>query len=153
MVGFVVGGLLARRLLSKRKGRRFVLLLEGAWAAVALLLPLVMRAAGRMPGPAVDALFALLVCGLGALAGLELPLLGAMLLEKLRPERAAGLLDASDHAGACAGALITTVVFVPALGLGGTCFALGFLKLATLAGYATATLSRGAGAGSSSEME
>ncbi len=135
MIGFVAGGLLMRKLLSKRRGRGLVLALEGAWAALALALPAVIGPAGRLPGPAIDALFALLVCGLGVLGGLELPLLGSVLLQRLAPERAAGLLDASDHIGACAGALITTVVLIPALGLGGTCLAVSLLKLATFLGY------------------
>jgi len=42
---------------------------------------------------------------------------------------AAGKLDAADHLGACAGALLTGVIWLPGLGRGPTCFLLASLAL------------------------
>ena len=66
----------------------------------------------------------------GVLGGLVFPLAAAVALrEQASTERVAGAVDAADHIGACAGALVTGVVLVPVLGISGTCLVVATMKV------------------------
>ena len=150
MFGLVLGSLAANRHLRRtaalgrpRPGLRAILALDLASAAFAaalvLVLALVRGAAGDWP---VQAATFLLVTVSGILGGLVFPLAASVALrDKATPGRAAGAIDAADHAGASAGALVTGVVLVPVLGISGTCLVLAALKAASalLVGAAAAT--------------
>ena len=66
----------------------------------------------------------------GALVGAQFPLANALWPggRSSRP----GLLYACDLAGAFAGAIVVSVVLVPALGILGTCLLVAFLKVVSL---------------------
>ncbi|MFO8015261.1 MAG: fused MFS/spermidine synthase [Phycisphaerae bacterium] len=76
----------------------------------------------------------------GVLGGLVFPLAAAVSLREKgsRTGRAAGAIDAADHVGGCAGALVTGTVLVPVLGLAGACLTVAAMKAlsAGLAGAA-----------------
>ncbi len=170
MVGLVIGvfmaGLVAgsywmtRRLRRtraeprRRPGLGTVLALDVAVAvfAAGLVIILALLRTAAADWPVQVATFALVAVA-GMLGGLVFPLAAAVFVRD-RPEtgRAAGAIDAADHVGACAGALVTGVVLVPVLGVSGTCLVVASLKVAsglfvacarlTSAGPRTAALGR-----------
>ncbi|MFB0519331.1 MAG: hypothetical protein ACETWC_08625, partial [Acidobacteriota bacterium] len=78
--------------------------------------------------------FMLLLLAVGALTGAEFPLAARLHLTDSRlVGYTAGILDSADHLGACAGALLTGVIFVPLLGVKVTCLLLVATKVVSLA--------------------
>ena len=83
--------------------------------------------------------FMLLLLAAGILTGGEFPLAAKLHLTESRlVGYTAGILDSSDHLGACGGALLTGVIFVPLLGVKETCLLLVATKVISLAFLATA---------------
>ena len=83
--------------------------------------------------------FMLLLLVAGILTGGEFPLAAKLhLTESKLVGYTAGILDSADHLGACAGALLTGVIFVPLLGVMETCLILLATKVISLAFLATA---------------
>ena len=165
MAGFAAGSLGAKRFAGRsgRPGRsgppdvrttrpwRAVLAVDVAGMLVVLLsLGLVPLKIMRLPVLG-NGLFALLLLLAGAVAGLELPLLARVLSSSAgsdaSPEtvaRAAGTIDAADHAGAFAGALLAGTLLVPAFGIPGALVALAALRCASLAALGARALRGGA---------
>lgn len=150
MAGFAGGSFAAERL--ARRGA-----VPGKWALAAdaagvivILLSLGLLRTNAMGMPLVgSALFALLLALAGAAVGLELPLLARWIAPGADPAtspeataRAAGAIDAADHAGAFAGALLAGTLLVPALGIPGALVALACLRLASLAALGVRALRR-----------
>ncbi|MGB2997956.1 MAG: hypothetical protein WBC59_04880 [Phycisphaerae bacterium] len=143
MFGLVVGSWLMNRRLRSAAGRerpgersrapglRTVLALDLAVTvfAAALVLVLAVLRASVADWPVQVATFALVGIS-GVLGGLVFPLAAAVALrEQASTERVAGAIDAADHVGACAGALVTGVVLVPVLGISGTCLVVATMKV------------------------
>lgn len=69
----------------------------------------------------------------GVLTGLEFPLVNKILLQTKRDIAvSAGATDGADHVGAFFGAILTGVIFLPLLGVFGTCLVLAALNMAGL---------------------
>ena len=134
MVGSIVGSLWMSRRVGriKRKARGLGLVaLLGAAASllVAASLPLLQRLTGVAADVAAQTVIPLLTGIIGVIVGMQFPLGSALLLpdddSSEAAARAGGVAYASDLFGAAAGALVTTVVLLPAAGIVGTCLAAG----------------------------
>jgi len=134
MVGTASGGATMNRLLSRgleqgKMGHRGVFVsLQGVIFVYALLLPLLLPAVNALPFP--DLLFPLLALLAGFLGGMEFPL--AVHLTKGSVGRVGGLIYGTDLVGACFGALLTSVLLTPILGIPQTCYALAMSALVGL---------------------
>jgi spermidine synthase len=151
MAGFAGGSFGARRL-AGWGGRPWRAVLAADVAGVlVILLALGLVPVGAMRWPVLgSALFALLLLLTGAVAGLELPLLARVLSADVgdgstpgNVARAAGTVDAADHAGAFLGALLAGTLLVPAFGIPGALVALAALRCASLAALGASALRKG----------
>jgi len=137
MFGLVAGSHLANRRLraSDGAGRRppglgslVALDLALVTFASALVLILAGLRSSSADWPVQAATFGLVAVA-GLLGGLVFPVAAAVRLAQHEPlQRAAGTIDAADHLGACAGAIVTGVALVPVLGITGTCLAVAAMK-------------------------
>ena len=129
MFGLVAGSFLANRRLGRvgvargdRPGLRSLVALDLAVTVFAAGLVLILAAlrASSADWPVQLATFGLVAVA-GVLGGLVFPLAAAVRLgDDPGIARAASVIDAADHVGACAGALVTGVALVPVLGISGT---------------------------------
>jgi spermidine synthase len=135
MAGLAAGAYLGRRMLTRRPGRGAIvaeiaaLLMVGATGpvlALAIDLPWIIAAwsgvAGAITGAAFPALLALAAEGRGG-----------------DERRAAARIEAADHLGAALGALITSLIWLPAYGIVATCLLLAAFKAASLGGLLLGT--------------
>ena len=151
MFGLVLGSLAMNRRLGRLRaagrpgpGLATVAALDAAVAVFAMGLlvgvGLLRRWSADVPVQVVT--FALVGVS-GVLGGLVFPLAAAVSLREKgsRTGRAAGAIDAADHVGGCAGALVTGTVLVPILGLAGACLTVVAMKAlsAALAGLSSRT--------------
>ena len=123
-------------------GLRTILALDlaGAVFAAALVLALAALRTSAADWPVQAATFGLVVVS-GVLGGLVFPLAAGVAVGDRTPTgRAAGAIDAADHAGACLGALVTGVALVPVLGASGTCLVVAALKTMSALLVGTAAL-------------
>jgi spermidine synthase len=132
MAGLACGGFASNGLL-KRPGRPWTAWLSGVaflLAAYAAIVPWVLhRAAGA--GVHSEYVFMALVFLTGAVTGMEFPLASRIYLRDASGVgRAAARVNGFDHFGACAGSLLTGVVFVPLIGIVATCIFLAALNSA-----------------------
>ncbi|MGA9347584.1 MAG: hypothetical protein WBW48_02105 [Anaerolineae bacterium] len=123
------------------EGKPLLLRLEGAIAACWLLFPVVLAILyAQADRPGVSAAVGPILLALNALAGflvgLEFPLASKMYLRASVSETA-GILYASDLLGAFLGALLVSVMLLPALGVLETCLLVAVLKLGSLLLVAT----------------
>jgi predicted membrane-bound spermidine synthase len=105
-------------------GRRLLVFLAMAIAGFALLLPLVLPLLGAMGGTTaslflVKGVIALLTFLLAALVGMQFPL--ANRLEFDGTVAGVSRLYTADLIGACLGALLTSTLLLPLMGLAGVC--------------------------------
>ncbi len=134
MVGTASGAAITNRLVSRSLGQRRIghrplfVSLQGAIFVYALSLPILMLTSKALPVP--DLLFPLLALGAGFLGGMEFPL--AVQLTKGSVSRVAGLIYGTDLAGSCFGALLSSTLLIPILGIPQTCLALALLAIAGL---------------------
>ncbi len=115
---------------------RRLIWLVAALGAYAMALAGALRALHAAPPAEVWTLGALLALNAlgGALVGALFPLASVLLVARgAAPERAAGQLYAADLAGAFLGALLGAALFLPGLGVWGTCWLLALWQLGSLA--------------------
>jgi len=149
MFGLVIGSFAANRLLKRigtSSGRassagspiamlRRLIVLDSLMALLAAGVPLVLAQLAGLRGPAaaiglVEPVVFGLVLLAGVVGGAAFPLAGQVYLQQAAGiGRAAGAVEAADHAGACAGALVTGVALVPVLGLASACLLIASIKL------------------------
>ncbi len=144
MFGLVVGSLIMNQaLLSFARRRPGPAGREGGgpglWAVVgldggimvfaAVLVPVLALLRGSAADWPVQVVIYLLVCVSGVLGGVIFPLASSVWLrDEVDTARAAGAVSAADHLGGSVGALVTGVVLVPVLGIGGTCIIIAMMK-------------------------
>ncbi len=148
MAGLVIGSAWMSR--GKEPDSRSLwtrlIVVDAAVALLAMSIPLVLPALGRVQsGPwsfvLVECVISILVVSTGILGGAAFAAAGGLQLAAGgRAGRAAGTVVAADHAGACAGALLTGILLVPVYGTVTTAVLLGGLKLASAAGTTVAFL-------------
>jgi spermidine synthase len=135
MAGAASGGTAANVLLSRLsqqsrlRPKSLFLLLQAVITVFALSLPPVLGATEAWCFP--DLLFPLLAFLAGSLGGMEFPL--AAYLTKGAVGKVAGLVYGADLAGACFGAILSSVFLIPLLGIPQTCYAVAMLALTGLA--------------------
>ncbi|MFB0545911.1 MAG: hypothetical protein ACETWB_03280, partial [Anaerolineae bacterium] len=134
MVGTALGGSAMNRLIAHPpdflpRGRRLLATVQAVIVLYAALLPMILR--GIAGWLFLDVVFLVLVSLAGMLGGMEFPL--AVKLVKGEVGRVAGLIYGADLAGACLGAILASVLFIPVLGIPQTCYAVALLSVAGLA--------------------
>lgn len=142
MFGSALGGLLMVRLLRSEVGGRWLFAgTELSLAGFALLLPPAMGYLGGDSGAWLDegwlrAAFVALSLAGGSLVGAQFPLASRLHLGGgSAPGATAGTLNAADLIGGWCGGMLGGVILLPVVGLGGTCLAVVFLKLGSLAAF------------------
>jgi spermidine synthase len=122
MLGLITGGTTSHRLvhrpgMGKRRKMNLLRILLALTALTAALLPLGVMASVRYELAAPVILLSL-VAWAGVLTGFGFPLAVSLYQRPGEPvARAAGVLDASDHAGAMCGAVLTATVWLPLWGV------------------------------------
>ena len=67
------------------------------------------------------------------MTGLEFPLVNKLFMQSNKDMAvSAGVTDSADHIGAFLGAILTGVIFLPLLGVFGTCLILAALNISSL---------------------
>lgn len=86
-----------------------------------------------LPAMVVQILFLLLISGIGFIGGYQFPLANHLIFHRQeRIERVGGRLYAADLSGSVIGALVTSTLLVPILGLGYTCVIFSLINLGVL---------------------
>lgn len=143
MGGLVIGcGIAARRSRRIAEGGRLsrylwqrMIALDVLLAALAFAVPVILPAFGAIQGTRVAFVLvewgvSILVALTGMLGGATFALAGGLRLAATgRAATAAGSVIGADHAGACAGALLTGVLLVPVFGTTAAAFFLAGIKL------------------------
>jgi len=128
MAGLTLGAAVTDRLVDRRLlpggPRRVFLAAQVGLVVYAVILPALLR----MGLPAPELAFPVLALVAGALGGAEFPL--AVALTRGTPGRVAGRLYGADLVGGCLGAVVTSTLLIPVLGLPVTCYAVAALCLA-----------------------
>lgn len=135
MLGLAVGGACMNLALPRvRDGAKALIGLQAGLMVYAFALPgLIAGIASLLDASAAVAqvAFMALVALAGMIAGAQFPLVAKLYLDRSSgTAAAAGLVDAGDHFGACAGALVSGTVLMPILGMVATCTAVGTLNIA-----------------------
>jgi hypothetical protein len=142
MLGLAVGGWILAGAAEKPAGavRLRLLGVAACGAGFALVVPVALTGLGRIStgSPLVPALgHAALLLGAGAVTGALFPAAaGALLSARRTVTDTAGTLEWADHIGASIAALVSSIVFVPVLGLSGTGWLLLGLQFLALLGLA-----------------
>ena len=146
MAGLVVGCEAVRRRSSPTpdagtctRAWRTLIAVDLLLAALALAIPLVLPGMSgpsgeRMGATGAEAVTSALMAAAGAIGGAAFALAGLVQVELSKEVGpAAGRIIGADHAGACAGALLTGIVLVPVFGIPTTAGLLVAVKLASAA--------------------
>ena len=131
MLGLAAAGFAFRSAATatREEARSRLLTAAGISLGFAIVAGPALRGIGALPFGA-GAAFAGLLLLAGAATGAVFPVAaGALLAGGRSASRAAGGVEAADHAGAAVAALVTSVLLVPVLGIAGTCAALAVLQL------------------------
>jgi len=139
MVGLALGGYFANYFIRKMKLKwlHILMLFEGIVSFYAFLAPFIIYMLSFYSVVAEGALI-LLVGVTGMLTGFEFPLANKILVDRNRNiALSAAVTDGADHIGAFLGAILTGVLFLPLLGLFGTCFILTMINTLSLILLAT----------------
>jgi spermidine synthase len=146
MAGLVIGS----AWMGRRTGRDTrslwtrLIAIDIALAILATAVPLLLPALGRTQIWSfilVEWVISVLVVSTGILGGAAFAVTGGLQLAAVgRAGRAAGVVVAADHAGACAGALLTGILLVPVYGTVTTALLLSALKLVSASGLAIAAM-------------
>jgi spermidine synthase len=128
MIGLALGGLfMTLKARSVRNGRALYLKLQAAMCIYPVFLAVFILAVSRVseakPLPqAVQTAFAFLPILAGFLGGIQFPLAAHILLGgEITPGRTAGYLYGVDLLGSCLGAVLSSAILIPVIGLLGTC--------------------------------
>ena len=144
MAGLAAGGFCMNTVMGKlRKDTLILAKIELAICSYAAFFGLVAVLCQRAISPlVVEVALPILNFGAGALVGLEFPLANKIYMKTDTLSRSASALYASDLFGACLGAVVVGIFFVPLLGILGTAIALALLKLCSFIALASKAASR-----------
>ncbi|KAA0244219.1 MAG: hypothetical protein DYG83_08120 [Candidatus Brocadia sp. AMX2] len=119
-----------------------LMIFEGVIGFYALLLPFLIHALSFYSAAAeVGLIFFIGIAGI--LTGLEFPLVNKIFIQQNKDIAiSAGATNGADHIGAFLGAILTGVIFLPLLGVFGTCLILATLNIASLILIAFSVLCR-----------
>ena len=86
-----------------------------------------------LPALPIQIIFLLLIVGAGFIGGYQFPLANHLIFQgQQRIERVGGMLYASDLFGSVVGALITSTLLIPIVGLGNTCLVFSLVNFGVL---------------------
>lgn len=131
MAGLSLGGWFMSR--KVEEGRGWEKLLKVEWGLVLLWFsfPLILEALYHWGGEAtIPLLLALNALG-GFMVGLEFPLASRIYSEEHRLSETAGIMYGMDLVGAFLGSVLFSVALLPSLGLAGSCWLVGILKVSS----------------------
>jgi len=133
MIGLMLGSWISlRNIAAGRFGISDFIFFQIIGVAFPLIIWITFLGLARitLPSVAVQAVFLVLIAGVGIIAGYQFPLANRLLFHpEQRIERVGGTLYAADLFGSVAGVLITSIVLVPILGLGYTALLFSLLNL------------------------
>ena len=135
MVGLAFGGYITNRIIQKSnlKWVNLLMVFEGAIGFYALVLPFIIYVLSFYSIAAEVGLTCFIGIA-GVLTGLEFPLVNKLFMQSNKDMAvSAGVTDGADHIGAFLGAILTGVIFLPLLGVFGTCLILATLNMLSLA--------------------
>ncbi len=153
MVGLALGGYLMNKIIKKNQFPKskiqnhslprkeadphhwvkILLTMQGIIGFFAFMVPLMVRTLSFYSVLAEVGLIILIGIS-GVLTGMEFPLVNKILMQTTTDIAvSAGATDGADHIGAFSGAILTGVLFVPLLGVFGTCLILVTLNISSLA--------------------
>jgi spermidine synthase len=130
MFGLALGGALANRILKgvHKNVPGLLLWSEGTILFFALLTPWLSRIAGLTGVPVEWMIYCMMII-IGITAGFQFPMVSEICIaDGMGQAKAASSIDSRDHSGACIGALLTGILFVPLLGISGSCYLVGGIK-------------------------
>ncbi|MDO8141847.1 MAG: hypothetical protein Q6358_10150 [Candidatus Brocadiales bacterium] len=152
MVGLALGGYLMNQIIKKIQNPkseisnrgllptavgsyRWVIILiifEGIIGCYAIILPFIIQGLSSYSiGAEIGLTFFIGIAGV--LTGLEFPLVNKIFMQSNKDMAiSAGVTDGADHIGAFLGAILTGVIFLPLLGIFGTCLILAALNISSL---------------------
>jgi spermidine synthase len=133
MIGLGIGAYYMNKTLAKRK-RKDMVKIEFLIFVFSLILPLILIFLSSFENMFLISLssifiFPLLMIIIASLVGMEFPLASKLHLRKKNIEHTAGVLYGSDLFGACVGALITSTLLIPIIGIINVCILTGILNL------------------------
>jgi len=140
MIGLVIGTLCMNQRLNKmddKQGIHTLAKIEFFIFVYSFILPFIFISLSNLKTQAnifiaVELLFPILTIITGIFVGAEFPLANKLYLkDSHKVGKAAGLIYGFDLFGACLGGLLSTILFIPILGIFQTCFICGLLNLAS----------------------
>ena len=134
MVGLAFGGYITNRIIQKRNFTwiNVLMVFEGVVGLFALILPFIIYVLSFYSIAAEVGLTCFIGIA-GILTGLEFPLVNKLFMQSSEDIAvSAGATNSADHIGAFLGAILTGVIFLPLLGVFGTCLILATLNLSSL---------------------
>ncbi|MCC7210624.1 MAG: hypothetical protein IT451_02120, partial [Candidatus Brocadia sp.] len=152
MVGLALGGYLMNQIIKKTRnpksefpnnsllptvadsyqGIKILLLIQGIVGCYALILPFFIHKLSFYSAVAEVGLISLIGIA-GILTGIEFPLVNKICIQHTQDVAvSAGATNGADHIGAFFGAIVTGVIFIPLLGVSGTCLILASFNIASL---------------------
>jgi spermidine synthase len=130
IIGTAIGGGVGTAVAGRR---RILAAAELAAVAAPLVIVGALYALQLLPLAASTAAILVLACLAGIATGFEFPVAAGVLHSAgFDARRAGSRLEAMDHLGACAGAILTGIVLVPALGIAGSLLLVAGVKVVSL---------------------
>jgi spermidine synthase len=117
---------------SDTKWISFLMIIEGIIILYVLIIPFIVHVLSFYSVMAEVGLIILIGIA-GILTGLEFPLVNKIFMRSCNNITiSSGLTDSADHIGAFSGAILTGVIFLPLLGISGTCLILTVINVSSL---------------------
>jgi len=134
MVGLAFGGYIANRIIQKKQFDwiKVLMMLEGFIVVYSITVPFLISVVS-VYSPIAEAVLVSLVMFTGILTGIEFPIAGKICAQcDDNIATSAGATNGADHVGAFLGSLLTGILFLPLLGLYGTCLIVTALNASSL---------------------
>ncbi len=139
MFGLTLGGYWVKKKIEQKNlaGIKLLIMVEVILMIYSVLLPYLIKTIHISEGSIMEKnvaltipyLYMLLIFGAGFITGLEFPLVSHVLIgQQYGSSAVAGWVEATDHLGACIGALFTGTILMPLAGVYQTCLIIGLLK-------------------------
>ena len=138
MLGLASGSLCALKFFIKTNIKQALAKAQITLIATTLLIPLFLLNISHIPDLLVHLFIYLFMFLAGSLVGAVFPLASKIYLKREKSAgKAAGAIYSRDLLGACCGAFLITIIFLPVLGILKTCLIIAALNLAVLVGSKT----------------
>lgn len=128
MAGLALGGSFMNRIM-KDKGKKLFTGIMFLLAVYLLLLPVLFTEIFSHTKVLSAEIFPVLMVAAGFLVGLEFPLASKLYMKDRGVAQTAGAIYASDLLGACLGAILSSIILIPLIGIINTCILAGILNI------------------------